>query len=57
MGEDFSPVIEYMTCGHIHSALNVMLVNLSQIQSQLRCHYCGYAMGNLPIVMHVPVSI
>lgn len=43
----YSPVIECITCGHIPqcSQCDVSLT-YHKYKNQLRCHYCGYSMGN-----------
>ncbi len=43
----YSPVVECMTCGHVPQCpqCDVSLTYHKQ-KNQLRCHYCGYSMGN-----------
>ncbi len=42
----FSPVIECMTCGHIPQCPQCdVSLTYHKFKNQLRCHYCGYAMG------------
>ena len=43
----FSPIVECMTCGHIPQCPQCdVSLTFHQYKNQLRCHYCGYAMGN-----------
>jgi len=42
----FSPVIECMTCGHIPQCPQCdVSLTYHKFKNQLRCHYCGYAIG------------
>jgi primosomal protein N' (replication factor Y) len=42
----FSPVIECLTCGHIPQCPQCdVSLTFHKFKNQLRCHYCGYAMG------------
>lgn len=42
----FSPVIECITCGHIPQCPQCdVSLTYHKFKNQLRCHYCGYAMG------------
>ena len=53
----FAPVIECMTCGHIPQCPQCdVSLTYHKFKSQLRCHYCGYAMGK-PSNCHACSSI
>nr|WP_315173270.1 primosomal protein N' [uncultured Flavobacterium sp.] len=53
----FSPVIECMTCGHIPQCPQCdVSLTYHKFKNQLRCHYCGYAMGK-PSNCHACSSI
>ncbi len=42
----FSPVLECMTCGHVPQCQQCdVSLTYHKFKSQLRCHYCGYAMA------------
>ena len=42
----FSPVLECMTCGHVPQCQQCdVSLTYHKFKNQLRCHYCGYAMG------------
>ncbi|MGL2986275.1 replication restart helicase PriA [Flavobacterium sp. RSSA_27] len=42
----FSPVVECMTCGHIPQCPQCdVSLTYHKYKSQLRCHYCGFAIG------------
>ena len=52
----FSPIVECMTCGHIPQCPQCdVSLTFHQYKNQLRCHYCGYAMGN-PTFCHACTS-
>jgi primosomal protein N' (replication factor Y) (superfamily II helicase) len=43
----FSPVVECMTCGHVPQCQQCdVSLTFHKHKNQLRCHYCGYSMGN-----------
>lgn len=43
----FSPVVECMTCGHVPQCQQCdVSLTYHKHKNQLRCHYCGYSMGN-----------
>ncbi|MDI1255203.1 MAG: primosomal protein N' [Flavobacterium sp.] len=43
----FSPVVECMTCGHVPQCPQCdVSLTYHKFKNQLRCHYCGYSMGN-----------
>ncbi|HEX8563479.1 MAG TPA: primosomal protein N' [Flavobacterium sp.] len=53
----YSPVIECMTCGHVPQCAQCdVSLTYHKHKNQLRCHYCGYSMGN-PTSCHVCSSI
>ncbi|MGL2993225.1 replication restart helicase PriA [Flavobacterium sp. TSSA_36] len=42
----FSPIVECMTCGNIPQCPQCdVSLTFHKYKNQLRCHYCGYAMG------------
>ena len=48
----FSPVVECMTCGHVPQCQQCdVSLTYHKHKNQLRCHYCGYSMGN-PVSCH-----
>ncbi len=48
----FSPIIECHTCGHSPQCPNCdVSLTYHQYKNQLRCHYCGHAMGMTPECM------
>ncbi len=52
----YSPIVECMTCGHIPQCAQCdVSLTFHQYKNQLRCHYCGYAMGN-PTSCHACTS-
>jgi primosomal protein N' (replication factor Y) len=43
----YSPIIECLTCGHVpHCPQCDVSLTFHKHKNQLRCHYCGYSMGN-----------
>lgn len=43
----YSPVVECMTCGHVPQCQQCdVSLTYHKHKNQLRCHYCGYSMGN-----------
>jgi primosomal protein N' (replication factor Y) (superfamily II helicase) len=53
----FSPVVECMTCGHVPQCQQCdVSLTYHKHKNQLRCHYCGYSMGN-PTNCHACTSI
>lgn len=43
----YSPIIECVTCGHVPQCQNCNVsLTFHKNKNQLRCHYCGYSMGN-----------
>jgi primosomal protein N' (replication factor Y) len=53
----FSPVVECMTCGHVPQCQQCdVSLTYHKHKNQLRCHYCGYSMGN-PTNCHSCTSI
>lgn len=53
----YSPVIECITCGHVpHCQQCDVSLTFHKHKNQLRCHYCGYAMGN-PTHCHACSSV
>ena len=43
----FSPVVECITCGHVPQCQQCdVSLTYHKHKNQLRCHYCGYSMGN-----------
>ena len=53
----FSPVVECMTCGHVPQCQQCdVSLTYHKHKNQLRCHYCGYSMGN-PTNCHVCSSV
>lgn len=53
----FSPIVECMTCGHVPQCQQCdVSLTYHKHKNQLRCHYCGYSMGN-PVSCHSCSSI
>ncbi len=53
----YSPVVECMTCGHVPQCPQCdVSLTYHKYKNQLRCHYCGYSMGN-PTSCHVCSSV
>lgn len=43
----YSPIVECVTCGHVPQCQNCNVsLTFHKNKNQLRCHYCGYSMGN-----------
>ncbi len=43
----FSPIVECMTCGHVPQCQQCdVSLTYHKHKNQLRCHYCGYSIGN-----------
>jgi len=43
----YSPVVECITCGHVPQCQQCdVSLTYHKYKNQLRCHYCGYSMGN-----------
>src|SRR5690554_8180533 len=53
----FAPVLECMTCGHIPQCPNCdVSLTYHKQKSQIRCHYCGYAIAK-PTHCHACQSV